>query len=281
MATKGILQQLGEASAVVRSRYQETPQIGLVLGSGLGALAESLAEAERIPYSEIPHIPKTTVSGHSGTLCLGRLDEVRVACLQGRVHLYEGHETDKVVFAVRLLAHLGCSAVLLTNAAGGLSPSFHPGTLMLIADHLNLTGHNPLRGPNDDSLGPRFPDMTQAYDLSLRQLAQQTAQEQGIELAQGVYAGLLGPTYETPAEIAMYRTMGADAVGMSTVLEVIALRHMGVRAAAVSCITNMAAGMGEQPLEHTEVEETANRVRDVFVRLMTGWVRKIGDSLQS
>jgi purine-nucleoside phosphorylase len=250
--------------------------VGVVLGSGLGAWADGLASAVRIPYAEVPHLASASVQGHAGNLVLGRSGEVAVACLQGRVHLYEGHDIDRVVFGVRLLARLGCRAVVLTNAAGGLDPAASPGDLMLITDHLNLTCRSPLVGPNEAALGPRFPDMTEAYDRELSALARDAAREAGLTLREGVYAGLLGPAYETPAEIRMLRALGADAVGMSTVLEVIALRHMGVRAAAVSCITNLAAGISKAKLDHAEVEATANQARGRFTALLSGWVRRIG-----
>lgn len=271
-----LLKRLDEAAASIRAKSDVVPQLGLVLGSGLGALAESLTQATTVPYDEIPHMPVTSVSGHAGKMVLGDLSGVRVACLQGRVHLYEGHSARDAVFGVRLLQRLGCWAVLLTNAAGGIRTSFTPGTLMLIADHINLTGDNPLFGPNDSEVGPRFPDMTRAYDPRLAKLARDAAAKVGVRLEEGVYAAVQGPSYETPAEIRMLRTMGADAVGMSTVYEVIALRHMGVRVAAISCITNMAAGMTSATLDHAEVEATAAQVRDDFVKLLTAWINGIG-----
>jgi len=275
-AAPTITQQLDEATKLIRSRCALKPQVGLVLGSGLGAMADRLEAAARIPYGEIPHMPATAVSGHAGNLCIGSVEGgAVVACLQGRAHLYEGHPLDKIVFGARLLARLGCSAVLLTNAAGGISSSFSPGTLMLIDDHLNLTGRNPLFGPNVAELGPRFPDMTRAYDEQLGEMAKAAAGEVGVDLQHGVYAAVLGPSYETPAEIAMLRTMGAHAVGMSTVPEVIALRHMGVRVAAISCITNMASGMGAATLDHAEVEQTAATVRESFIKLLGGWISAI------
>jgi purine-nucleoside phosphorylase len=267
--------RLDEACDAVRARADLSPQVGLVLGSGLGAFAESMTNATAIPYDEIPHMPSPAVSGHAGKLVLGDVNGARVVCLQGRVHLYEGHPLDTVVFGVRMLARLGCFAVLLTNAAGGIRVSFTPGTLMLVSDHINFTGHNPLLGPNPADIGPRFPDMTRAYDRRLGHLARIAAADAGVKLQEGVYAAMHGPSYETPAEIHMLRTLGADAVGMSTVPEVIALRHMGVRAAAVSCITNMAAGMTAGTLDHGEVEKTASHVRDTFVKLLTGWIGKI------
>ncbi len=268
--------RLDEAAACIRSKSRIEPQVGLVLGSGLGALADSLADSTAIPYDEIPHMPVTSVSGHAGKVCLGELAGVSVACLRGRVHLYEGHQARDAVFGVRLLQRLGCWAVLITNAAGGIRTSFTPGTLMLISDHINLTGDNPLFGPNHDDLGPRFPDMTRAYDPRLAKLARDAAATVGLRLEEGVYAAMHGPSYETPAEIRMLRTLGADAVGMSTVPEVIALRHMGVRVAAISCITNMAAGMSPATLDHAEVEATACQVRDAFVKLLSSWIDGIG-----
>jgi purine-nucleoside phosphorylase len=272
-----LLQRLDAACAAIRQQDSSTPQVGLVLGSGLGAFADSLSERVAIPYDQIPNMPVPTVSGHAGQLCLGRVNGVSVACLQGRAHMYEGHDPADVVFGVRLLARLGCFAVLLTNAAGGIRNSFHPGTLMLISDHINLTGRSPLLGNNIAELGPRFPDMTRAYDPRLSNLARQTAADAGIPLEEGVYAALLGPSYETPAEIRMLRGLGADAVGMSTVPEVTALRHMSVRCAAISCITNMAAGMTAATLDHSEVEKTAAQVRDSFIKLLAGWIGRIGE----
>ncbi len=264
--------QLDEAVAVVRARRAATPVIGVVLGSGLGAFGDTLADLVRVPYADIPHMPVSRVVGHAGNLCLGQAGGVEVACMQGRVHLYEGHEPERVVFGVRLLARLGCKAVLLTNAAGGIHPGFSPGDLMLIVDHINLTGRNPLLGANDDALGPRFPDMTEAYDRRLREVARHAARAEGLTLLEGVYLANLGPTYETPAEVRMARALGADAVGMSTVPEVIALRHMRVPVAAISCITNLAAGISPTPLDHGEVEQVANRTRQDFVRLVSRWV---------
>ena len=273
-----VLADLHEALAAIRTQTSLIPTVGVVLGSGLGAWAEGLQEADHIPYREIPRMPTSTVVGHPGFLVLGRSGNVPVACLQGRVHLYEGHEPERVVFGVRLLARLGCRAILLTNAAGGIEVSFQPGELMLIRDHLNLTGKNPLIGPNEEALGKRFPDMTHAYDPMLGRLAREAAGEVGIGLREGVYAGLLGPTYETPAEIAMLRALGAHAVGMSTVHEIIALRHMRVPAAAISCITNLAAGISPRELDHAEVEETAERSRSWFTALLSAWVRRVGTS---
>jgi purine-nucleoside phosphorylase len=246
-----------------------------VLGSGLGAFAERLSSGLRIPYSEIPEMPRSSVVGHAGNLCTGLLGSVQVACLQGRAHVYEGNSHARSAFGVRLLAGLGCSVVLLTNAAGGIHESFVPGDLMLITDHLNLMGNNPLCGPNYGD-GPRFPDLSQAYDLGLRTMAREAARQADVTLREGVYAAMLGPSYETPAEIRMLRTLGADAVGMSTVPEVIALRQLGVRVGAISCITNLAAGLSAQPLDHAEVEATARSSRAAFTAVLTGWVIAAG-----
>lgn len=269
------LHRVRAAAAFVSERSAVPPRVGVVLGSGLGAFAEQLANVQRIPYAEIPGMPTSSVVGHAGNLFLGEVGSVRVACLQGRAHVYEGNTPQQAVFGVRVLAELGCRAVLLTNAAGGIHSSFAPGDLMLITDHLNLMGDSPLRGPSYGA-GPRFPDLTQAYDLELQRAARDAARASDIALREGVYAALLGPSYETPAEIRMLRGLGADAVGMSTVPEVIALRQIGVRVAAVSCITNLAAGISPTPLDHAEVEATAGRARAAFTALLTRWVVSAG-----
>jgi len=271
----GELQRVRAAAAFVAERSPMPPRVGLVLGSGLGGFADDLNEATRISYAEIPEMPRPLVVGHAGNLCLGSVAGVRVACLQGRSHLYEGHSQARAVFGVRLLAELGCRVVLLSNAAGGIQPSFAPGDLMLITDHLNLMGDNPLRGPNFEG-GPRFPDLSQAYDANLQASAREAARSAGVTLREGVYAAMLGPSYETPAEIRMLRTLGADAVGMSTVPEVIALRQIGVRVGAMSCITNLAAGISKQPLDHSEVEATARLARSAFSQVLSGWVALAG-----
>jgi purine-nucleoside phosphorylase len=276
-----LISQLEEAASFIRSQCSHRPLIGVVLGSGLGAWADSLDERVSIHYALIPYMPQSTVVGHAGNLVLGLSGGVPVACLQGRAHLYEGNTPEQSVFGARLLAKLGCEAVLLTNAAGGIRSGFQPGTLMLIRDHLNLTGMNPLVGHNDERLGPRFPDMTQAYDAQFAELAQHVAQKQDVNLPEGVYASLLGPSYETPAEIRMLRTMGADSVGMSTVHEVIALRHMGVRCGAISVITNLAAGLGTGLLSHKEVEDTARQVQQRLRALLSAWIVEVGHTLQA
>ncbi|HLK37839.1 MAG TPA: purine-nucleoside phosphorylase [Polyangiaceae bacterium] len=260
----------------VKKRVSIEPQVGVVLGSGLGDFAQTLEGLVRIPYAELPHMAATAVPGHAGFLCFGRAGEVPVVCMQGRLHLYEGHPVDKVVQGVRVMARLGVRCVLLTNAAGGLDPAWAAGDLMLVLDHLNLTGASPLVGADDPSLGPRFPDMTDAYDPALREALHAVAGEAGIPLREGIYAAMLGPSYETPAEVRMLRGLGAHAVGMSTALEAIALRHMGVRVGALSCITNLAAGVSARPLSHAEVESTARASRDRLVTLLRGWIARGG-----
>jgi len=271
-----IAARLDDCVFAIRKRVSIEPRVGLVLGSGLGAFADTLDELVKIPYRDLPHMPASAVVGHAGNFCFGRARGVPVVCMQGRVHLYEGHPIETVVQGVRTMARMGVRLVLLTNAAGGLEPSWSAGDLMIVTDHLNLTGTSPLAGPNDDALGPRFPDMTRAYDPALREALADAAREAGVPLREGVYAGLLGPTYETPAEVRMLRGLGAQAVGMSTVAEVIALRHMGVRVAALSCITNLAAGISPRPLDHAEVEATARARRDDLLKVLGGFVARAG-----
>lgn len=271
-----ISEQLDETVKAIRERVSASPKVGVILGSGLGPFADGIADLVKIPYGELPHLPTSAVVGHAGNLCFGRVGDVPVVCMQGRVHLYEGHPIASVVHAARTMARLGVSSVLVTNAAGGLDASWSPGDLMMVTDHLNLMGTNPLIGPNDAALGPRFPDMTTAYDPGLRDDLAAAATEVGVSLRKGVYAGLLGPTYETPAEIRMLRAMGAQAVGMSTVPEVIALRHMKVKVGALSCITNLAAGISATELDHSEVEETARAKRDDLARVLGAWIQRAG-----
>jgi purine-nucleoside phosphorylase len=242
--------------------------VGVVLGSGLGAFAEELEPRVEIPYSEIPGWPVSTAIGHAGRLVLGKLDSLDVAVMAGRAHLYEGRSAQEVVFGVRTLGVLGVRSMVFTNAAGGINLAYRRGGLALISDHINLQGTNPLVGPNDDSLGPRFPDMTEVYSVAYRETARQVACELGIGLEEGVYAGLLGPSYETPAEIRYLRAIGADLVGMSTVLEAIAANHMGMKSLGISCVTNMAAGILPQKLDHHEVLEAGEAVRDTLVRFL-------------
>lgn len=270
-----VASRVEETVAAVRAKVSHTPKVGVVLGSGLGSFADGLGDLVKIPYGELPHLPSSKVVGHAGNLCFGKVgdgDGVPVVCMQGRVHFYEGHPLWQVVHGVRVMARLGVDCVLLTNAAGGLDAAWAPGDLMIVSDHLNLMGAHPLVGPNDDELGTRFPDMTSAYDPGLREALGRAARDAKIALREGVYAGLSGPSYETPAEIRMLKNLGAHAVGMSTVPEVIALRHMRVRVAALSCITNLAAGISKTELDHKEVEETAKARREDLKRLLRGWI---------
>ena len=269
------MRELEEAVKSLRARTALSPRVGVVLGSGLGGFGSRLTDRVEIPYEAIPHWPVSTAEGHAGRLVLGRLGELPVAVMAGRVHLYEGYRPDQVVFGVRVLGRLGARALVLTNAAGGINPAFQRGLLVLISDHINLQGANPLVGPNEESLGPRFPDMTEAYSVRLRQIARETAAELGIPVAEGVYAAMLGPSYETPAEIRFLRIIGADLVGMSTVPEVIAARHMGLSVLAISCVTNMAAGLAPGPLSHREVLETGEIVRDRLSRLLEALLPRI------
>ena len=269
---------LDEAAAEVRAHTHLVPRCGIVLGSGLAGLADEIDAETVVPYSTIPHMPVPTAKGHAGTLVLGRLDGRAVAALSGRVHLYEGYTAADVVFAVRLLAALGASILILSNAAGGLNPAFHRGDLMLLTDHLNLTGTNPLVGPNDERLGPRFPDMSQVYDPALRGLAEEAGRAAGAPPRTGVYAGVLGPSYETPAEIRMIRALGADAVGMSTVLEAIAARHAGMRVLGVAVITNAPAGPAaatadDRTLSHEDVLAAAAAAGPRLVSVVRSVVR--------
>jgi purine-nucleoside phosphorylase len=256
------------AAAFVRERVPATPDIAIVLGSGLGDFASRVAEPVVIPYEAIPGWPRSTVVGHAGKLVVGQVRGRRVAVLAGRAHFYEGHPMATVVFATRVMATVGVKTLLLTNAAGGINTSFSEGVLMVIDDHLNLMGTNPLVGLNEDRFGPRFPDMTEVYSRRLRAAADRAAAKNGLAIAHGIYAGLHGPSYETPAEIRSLRTLGADAVGMSTVAEAIVARHMGLEVLGISCITNMAAGVLPQPLDHAEVMATAQRVRGAFIALL-------------
>lgn len=264
-----LYEKIQTAATVIRARIGDRePRVGMILGSGLGDYADRLEDPALIGYGEIPEFPHSTVSGHVGRLVIGERAGVSCAVMQGRVHCYEGHSAADVAFPTRVLVGLGCDTLIITNAAGGLRHP--PGTLMLIRDHLNLLGDNPLRGEHDDKVGARFPDMTRAYDSGLGDLARAAAAEIGLELGEGVYAALPGPSYETPAEIAMLQTLGADAVGMSTVPEVIVANQMGARILGISCITNAAASATGEALSHDEVKETAARVRDSFTALLDG-----------
>ncbi len=266
----GLREQLDVAVQQIRARLpaDAAPRIGLILGSGLGAWADRLAGRVAVPYREIPGFAASRVVGHAGNLVYGRAGGVPVLAMQGRVHYYEGHDVAAVAFPARALVAAGCTTLVITNAAGGVDPSLRPGELVIIGDHLNLLGCSPLRGENDERVGPRFPDMTEAYDPALRRLAVRAGAALGLALREGVYACLPGPSYETPAEVRMVRTLGADLVGMSTVPEVIAARHMGARVLGISCVTNLAAGIGREKLSHAEVTETAERVRETFTALL-------------
>ena len=269
MTNMGDQFQLADSAAqVVLKRTSLRPRIGLVLGSGLGGFADALSDTARVPYTEIPAFPHSTAIGHAGQMVVGNTAGVPVAAMQGRVHLYEGYSAQEVAFPIRVFARLGVRAVILTNAAGGIDRTYSQGALVLIRDHINLQGQNPLIGANDDRFGVRFPDMTHAYTKMYRDAAREEAEKLGITLHEGVYAALAGPSYETPAEIEYLRRIGADLVGMSTVAEVIAARHMGIKVLAISCVTNMAAGILDQPLSHTEVMETGERVKTTFESLL-------------
>ena len=279
-AAANLLFNRAEAAArFLQRKTKLRPKIALVLGSGLGAFADEFAGATRIPYAKIPHFPRSTAVGHAGQLVIGKVDGVEVAGMQGRVHLYEGYSPQEVAFPIRVFARLGVKAVILTNAAGGIKKEFTQGRLVVISDHINLQGANPLSGPNTDKFGPRFPDMTNAYDKKFRELALAAGRRLGIDLGEGVYAALAGPSYETPAEIRYLRSIGADLVGMSTVPEVIAARHAGIRALGVSCVTNAAAGILDQPLDHNEVLETAERVKSQFIGLLRAVIPEIAAAL--
>ena len=267
-----LLEQLHNTCTAIRLKTALAPRLGIVLGSGLGSFADSLADRVSIPFGELPHMAPSRVVGHAGAFVLGTWQGVPVACMQGRIHLYEGHDETVVVHGVRTMAAMGVKTVLLTNAAGGVDASWAPGDLMVMRDHLNLTARTPLMGLNDDRVGPRFPDMTEAYARDLSDALLALGRAQGLPMREGVYAGLLGPSYETPAEVRMARILGAQAVGMSTVLETIALRHMGVRVVGLSCITNLAAGIGAGLLDHSEVEAVAKARRAELVQLVGAWI---------
>lgn len=267
--------RMEEAAEAVRARVGFEPKLALILGSGLGSLADHIEEAAAVPYADIPHFPTSTVAGHAGRLVLGWLEGKPVAAMQGRVHLYEGYTAQEVAFPVRVLFALGCRALLVSNAAGGLNREWRAGDLMVITDHINFQGANPLVGPNDDTLGPRFPDMSRPYDRELVDLAERCAVEERVVLRRGVYVAVLGPSYETAAELRMLRALGADAVGMSTVPEVIAARHLGMRVLGLTAITDMATGELVQPVTHEEVLRVARELEPRFVRLVRRIVREM------
>jgi len=268
------------AAMVIRMQLSQKPHLGVpeiavVLGSGLGAFAEALKDSVIIPYGDIPNFPRATAVGHAGRLVIGKIGNLTVAAMQGRVHQYEGYSSREAGFPVRVLFRLGIKSLVLTNAAGGVNPAYAEGALVVLSDHINLQGNNPLNGPNDERFGPRFPDMSEAYCRRYRLLAQDAACQLGIDLKEGVYAALAGPSYETPAEIRYLRTIGADLVGMSTVPEVIVARHVGIKVLAISCVTNMAAGLSEGEIRHQDVLETGERVRGTLLALLTAILPRI------
>lgn len=264
-----LFDKAGEAAAFVATRTQLRSKVGIVLGSGLGSFARKVEQATAIPYSQIPHFPQSTVPGHSGRLMIGTVSGVSVAVMQGRVHAYEGYSSDEVTFPIRALVRMGVSTLVLTNAAGGINPAFRQGQLVLISDHINLTGRNPVAGAHDARFGPRFFDMSDAYSAHFRALAKDAAKDINLDLEEGVYLSVLGPSFETPAEIRAFRTMGADLIGMSTVQETIVARQMGIEVLGISCVTNLAAGIQATPLSHEEVLETGRAVEARLAELLT------------
>lgn len=271
-----MFEKFKQAASHIQSIKKTQPKVGIVLGSGLGAFVDQIKDKTIISYNDIPHFKKTTVEGHEGRLILGTINGVEVAVMQGRLHAYEGLPMDEVVFPVRLLAQLGIKILVLTNAAGGVNLNFRPGDLVLIKDHINLMGRNPLVGPNDNNMGPRFPDMGHAYQPELNQIIKKVSKNLGYEMHEGVYAGVLGPTYETPAEIKMIRILGADMVGMSTVPETIAANHMGLKVCGISCITNMGAGIVNETLKHEDIKDVALKSMNLFTTLLNQSIEKFG-----
>lgn len=275
VASTSLYERAEHAARTIRARLTVEPRIAIVLGSGLGGFADDFEDATRIPYNEIPGFPRSTVEGHSGRLVSGKVDNVPVLAMQGRVHYYEGYSLEEVTFPVRTFKLLGIKTLVLTNAAGGINVELTQGALMVISDHVNLMGDNPLRGPNDERFGPRFPDMSGVYSPALQELVVEEAKAMGTEVRRGIYGGLSGPSYETPAEIHLLRNLGADAVGMSTVPEAIVARHMDMEVLGISCITNMAAGIGDEPIDHAEVMAIGDRVRGTFTELLRRVVGRI------
>ena len=275
VAGTGLYERAEHAARVIRARTKLEPRIALVLGSGLGGFADEFDEAVGISYEEIPGFKTSTAQGHAGRLVIGKVDEVPVVAMQGRVHYYEGYSLEEVTFPVRTFKLLAVKTLILTNASGGINVELSQGTLMVISDHLNMVGDNPLRGANDERFGPRFPDMSAVYAPELQALVVEEAKEIGVVVRRGIYGALSGPNYETPAEIHLLRNLGADAVGMSTVPEAIVARHMGLEVLGISCITNMAAGIGDQPINHEEVMATGDRVRETFAKLLRRVVSRI------
>ena len=274
-ASTSLYERAEHATRIIRARINVEPRIAIVLGSGLGGFADDFEDAVGIPYEEIPGFMRSTAQGHAGKLVIGKVDGVPLLAMQGRVHFYEGYSLEEVTFPIRTFKLLGIKTLVLTNAAGGINVQLTQGALMVISDHLNLMGTNPLRGPNDDRFGPRFPDMSAVYSPELQELVVEEAKAIGVEVRRGIYGALTGPSYETPAEILLLRNFGADAVGMSTVPEAIVARHMGMEVLGISCITNMAAGISDEPINHEEVMATGDRVRATFTELLKRVVTKI------
>ncbi len=270
-----LLKQIKEAAAFIQNTTTIEPEIGLILGSGLGVLADEIEDAVKIKYEEIPHFPVSTVAGHKGQLVIGTISGKKVVAMQGRFHYYEGYSQQQVTFPIRVMKEIGVKKMIVTNAAGGVNTLFEPGDLMIIDDHINFMSDNPLMGKNEDALGVRFPDMSSAYSKALRAKALEVGQKLNIDLKKGIYTAMSGPTYETPAEVKMVRIIGGDAVGMSTVPEVIVANHSGIEVLGISCITNMAAGILDQPLSHDEVIETTNLVQEKFLALVKGTIKEL------
>ena len=275
VAGTGLYERAEHAARIIRARTKLEPRIAIVLGSGLGGFADEFDEAVGIPYEEITGFARSTAQGHAGRLVIGKVDDVPVVAMQGRVHFYEGYSLEQVTFPIRTFKLLGVKTLILTNASGGINVQLSQGALMAISDHLNLMGDNPLRGPNDERFGPRFPDMSAVYAPELQEIVIEEARAIGVEVRRGIYGALSGPSYETPSEIHLLRNLGADAVGMSTVPEAIVARHMGLEVLGISCITNMAAGISDEPINHEEVMATGDRVRDVFTLLLQRVVGRI------
>ena len=279
VAGTGLYERAEHAARIIRSRTTETPRIAIVLGSGLGAFADDFEDAVGIPYEDITGFPRSTAKGHAGRLVIGKIDQVPLMAMQGRVHFYEGYSLEQVTFPIRVFKLLGIKTLILTNASGGVNVQFTQGALMIISDHLNLLGDNPLRGPNDARFGPRFPDMTTVYSPELQEIVIEESKPLNVEVRRGIYAALAGPSYETPAEIHLMRTLGADAVGMSTVPEAIVARHMDIEVLGISCITNMAAGISDEPINHDDVMATGDRVRETFTQLLRKVVGRINSRI--
>ncbi|GAB4012826.1 MAG: purine-nucleoside phosphorylase [Bdellovibrio sp.] len=269
-------EMIEKAKNKILSINKDRPRVGIILGSGLGPVVDAIENPIKLEYTDIPGFKNTTVEGHSGSLIRGKIKNTEVVVMQGRVHFYEGHSLEDVVFPARVLASLGLDALVITNASGGINSAYHPGEIVMIKDHINLTGRNPLVGPNNPNWGPRFPDMTYAYNPEYRELMKKVAAENKIKLQEGVYVGVSGPTYETPAEINMFRIVGADMVGMSTVPEVIAAHHMGAKILALSCVSNMAAGMTAEKLDHSDIKDVALLGLKTMTTLLTGFIEAIG-----